>query len=284
MDGRGIAQVFSQQFLGRVARADHRGTVLELGDLFSAHGPPDQQAPLADWFDFFYSVLATQYRCEYVYKNAVATHFYLARHSLQEAALLNEFRSGDSRADTVVVNGTSTAYEVKSEFDGTGRLDKQLSEYRRVFDRVVIVTTPGKVSSVLERAREAIGVHVLNREGGIEEIRKAQSNKNNTDPGAIFDSMRQAEYCAALQDAFGHVPHVPNALLYREARKLFCRLNPAQAHDLMVRQVARRGKRQAYVDLINEAPHSLKYACLAFARPQYVAEQIRERLKAPVVS
>lgn len=107
----------------------------ELGDYFSDLSPPSVNDSLRDWFDFFYSLLIKQYPCEYVYKNAIATELYLTgRHSLNESLLTSEFRSGKSRADVVIVNGTTTVYEVKSEFDSLKRLEGQLLDFKNIFD------------------------------------------------------------------------------------------------------------------------------------------------------
>ena len=71
-------------------------------------------------------------------------------------------------------------------------------------------------------------------EGGtLDEIKEAESNKANTDPAAIFDCMRRTEYCSAIKDACGYVPDVPNSKLYIETSKLFCQLDPSDAHDLI---------------------------------------------------
>ena len=129
-----------------------------------------------------------------------------------------------------------------------------------------------------------VGVMVLDDNGKLDEIREAQSNKDNTNPATIFDCMRQAEFCSAIKDVLGYVPSVPNSKIYQESKELFCRLDPVEAHDLMVSKVRLRGKRKPFVDLINEAPNSLKHACLSFSKSQALAFQIRERLREPLLT
>ena len=281
----GILPIFRGPFLERIALGKHHSTLCELGDHFSGFAPPSVNDPLKNWFDFFYSLLFEQYRCEYVYKNAVTTSLYLDRWHLPENSLLtDEFRSGNSRADVVIINGTSTAYEVKSKYDSLKRLGGQIVDYRSVFDRIFVVTTAEKAKEVLDKIDPQIGVMVLDDSGTINEIREAQSNKANTDPATIFDCMRQAEFCSAIKDAYGYVPNVPNSKLYSESKKLFCKLGPNDAHDLMVRKVRTRSKLKPYVDLINDAPKSLKHACLSFSKSQALAFQIKKRLKEPLLT
>ena len=113
-----IFPTFRGPFLKRVAHGRHVPSLLELQGAFSDFSPPKRHHPLSNWFDFFYNLLFSSYRCEYVYKNAIATKLYLGgHHSLQHSLLTNELRIGQSRADVVILNGTSTVYEIKSEYD-----------------------------------------------------------------------------------------------------------------------------------------------------------------------
>ena len=277
-----ITPIFRGPFLEEVALGTHLPTMRELARHYLPFTPPPQTNPLRDWFDFFYKLLFDRYRCEYVYKNAIATRLFLSRHSLQNSFMTDEIRSASSRADVAILNGTSTVYEIKSEYDSFERLHDQLADYRRVFDRICVITTAAKAPIVLRTTETVIGVIVMRHDGTLSTIREPESNKSNTDPGATFDCMRQAEFCSAVAEAFGHIPDVPNSLLYRAARAMFCRLSPAQAHDLMVRQIKRRGKRKPFADLINSAPKSLKHACINFTKSQAMANNIAERLRLPL--
>ena len=278
-----IFPIFRGPFLERVAEGRHIPVLLELQKHFSPLSPLNPRHLLSEWFDFFYRLLLSNYRCEYVYKNAIATRLYLDRHEcLQKSLLTNELRIGESRADVVILNGTSTVYEIKSEYDSFDRLDGQLEDYRKVFDLIVVVTTQDKAELVKDRVPDLVGVMSLDENGELIEFRKPSSNKANTDPVTVFDCMRQAEFCAAVKAELGDVPNVPNSRIYREAKKLFCQLDPVRAHDLMVEQVRRRGKRQPFVELVESAPGSLKHACLCFSKSQALAIQIKERLAEPL--
>ena len=279
----GILPIFRGPFLVRMADGYHREVMRELAEYFAPFNPPPTSDPLGDWFDFFYTLLVEKYRCEYVYKNTLATRLYLERHPQHDAVLTTEFRTGTSRADVAIINDTSTAYEIKTEYDDFTRLEGQLSDYRKVFDRIYVVTTPKKARVVSEGVDSVFGIMVLNDDGELVKERDAVSNKSNTDPATIFDCMRQGEFCSAVAEAFGDVPSVPNSQLYRGCRELFCELEPSRAHDLMVSNIGKRDKRQPYIDLISESPDSLKHACLTFSRPQALTYQIRERLREPLL-
>lgn len=274
-----IAPIFRGPFLEKVARGAHRSTISELARHYGS--PASPPALLRDWFDFFYDLLFSRYRCEYVYKNAIANNIFLSRHCLHDSCMTGELRSGSSRADVAILNGTSTVYEIKSEFDSFDRLHSQLTDYRKIFDCIYIVTTEQR-SDLVTGTWSDVGVITLRRNGALSVIRKAPSNKTRTDPATIFDCMRQAEYSRAILDHFGHLPQVPNSQLYREAKKMFCSLDPAAAHDLMVRQIKARGKKKPLADLINSAPTSLKHACLNFTKPHALAKALTTKLREPL--
>ena len=280
-----ILPIFRGPFLECVAHGKHYPILKELGDHFSSFSPPSENASLRSWFDFFYSLLLKQYRCEYVYKNTITTKLYLTgRHSFENSLLTDEFSIGNSRADVVILNGTSTVYEVKSKYDSLERLECQITDYRKVFDRIYVVTTAEKSKLVLDKVSGLVGVLVLCDNGNLDTIRKAESNKVNTDPAVIFNCMRRAEFCSVIKERFGYVPDVPNSKLYRESKKLFCQLDPSESHDLMVEKVRMRGKRKPFVDLINDVPNSLSHACLSFSRSQALAVQIKNRLGEPLLT
>ena len=223
----GILPIFRGPFLERIAHDQHHSTIRELGDYFSSFSPPSASDPLENWFDFFYTLLTEQYRCEYVYKNTLANNVYLAgRHSLQNSLLTDELRSGNSRADVVIINGTSTVYEVKSKYDSLNRLEGQITDYRKVFDRIYVVTTAEKIKAVSSKIDPVIGILVLNENGQLDEVKEAQSNKANTEPATIFDCMRKVEYCSIVKRQFGYIPNVPNSKLYRESKKTILPIRP----------------------------------------------------------
>jgi hypothetical protein len=278
-----IAPIFRGPFLERVALGKHTSTLLELAAHFISFTPPSAHRPLAEWFDFFYGLLFEKYRCEYVYKNTIASKLFLSRHSPLDSYMTDELRSGESRADLAIINGTSTAYEIKSQYDSFDRLPGQLLDYKKVFDMTYVVTTPSKAAILPDFIGDEIGIIAMREHGSLQVVRKAQSNKHATDPSTIFDCMRRDEYCRAILDEFGRLPDVPNSQIYRACKLLFRSIPPGRAHDLMVKHLKRRGKAERFLDLINSAPPSLKHACISFSRSRALAVNITTRLGEPLL-
>ena len=69
-----IAALFRSPFLERIASGTHIDPILELADHFSGFNPPSPDAEACRMVCvFLYRLLFEHYRCEYVYKNAIAT-------------------------------------------------------------------------------------------------------------------------------------------------------------------------------------------------------------------
>ena len=56
-------------------------------------------------------------------------------HIPQNSTLINEFRVCNSKADIAIINGKSTVYEIKSKYDSLDRLESQIADYKKVFDK-----------------------------------------------------------------------------------------------------------------------------------------------------
>jgi len=207
-------------------------------------------------------MLFRNYRSEYIYKNLIALRVLLGRHSLNTATMLMEFRVGNCKADCVIINGTSNVYEIKSEFDSMARIQRQLTAYRKVFDRVHVITTSDQVDAMALEVDESVGLLVLNDRQYVTTVREPLSLKARVDPGAIFDTLRQPEYVVAIRERFGSVPAVPNTRIYQVCRELFMELSPTEAHDAMIQALKLRGCSMSLRRFVEAVPSSLKAASL----------------------
>lgn len=83
---------------------------------------------------------------------------------------------GDRRADFVMLDEFSHAFEIKSDIDTLTRLDEQISEYVLTFDFVSVVTTELHLSKVRSIAPKKVGILVA-RDHELKRVRRAQQNK-----------------------------------------------------------------------------------------------------------
>lgn len=226
----------------------------------------------SDLFDQVYNLLFSEYRCEYIYKNSIVNQVLIGNHSESHSTLFSEFRAGFSKADVLILNGTSSIYEIKTELDNFERLPSQLASYFQMFDTVNVISHEGALDKIKNIVDERVGLMTLSEKGEIETKRVAITNKENVDPAVIFDSLRMPEYKLAVKMNFGFVPDVPNTKIYRECKKLFTQLSPEQAHKTMV-EVLKTRKQSFIKQLIKELPDSLKMTCLnsTLTKKQWVA-------------
>jgi len=204
-----------------------------------------------------YGFLSMNYRNEYLYKNEIAKELLVKRHSLENSWLLNEFRVGKCRADVVILNGTSTVYEIKSQFDSFKRLDDQITAYRNVFDHIYVVTSEAQAESLDGTLPEMVGILSIAEDGLIQILKQSVSNKHNIKPEVLFDSLRKNEYLAVVESLYGYIPDVPNTQIYDECKALFCRQEPEIIHDKTFEVLKNRNKQTAIEAILNEAPESL---------------------------
>jgi len=228
----------------------------------------DEKISLRNFYDSVFIALNSTYRNEYVYKNALAEKILLGKHNLNTASMLTELRVGNRKADAVILNGTSYAYEIKSVLDGYSRLENQLDAYSKVFDFISVVTDEEKFQQVKSRLSDNIGIMVLARSNYQFRqrccYRKPESNKNRTSSVAIFDVLNQSEYLSVIENEFGaDLSDVPNTQIYRIARHYFAQMRPETAHDNMVDQLKRRRLKLEANNLIASVPLSLKAAAIS---------------------
>lgn len=147
-----------------------------------------------DVINHAYSELARDYRSEYFFKNTVAEKILLGRHSVNTATILPEFRVGRSKADCVIFNGSSTCYEIKSDFDNLDRLPEQLSFYRKIFDKTYVVVGKSHVDKVQALCLDDVGVIELTSKKSLRVIREAKISKDPVDVPILMRSLRVDEY------------------------------------------------------------------------------------------
>ena len=215
-------------------------------------------------FDGAFSILEREgNRHEYIYKAALTHKILLGKHSLQTASMLNEFRVGQCKADLVILNGTSTVYEVKSERDSLSRLGRQVAAYTTVFAQVYVIAAEKHVDAVNASVPKEVGIMRLNSRHQISTLREAADRAECTSPAAIFDSIRTGEARLILRSRGVPVPDVPNTELHSALRHLFIKLDPREAHDGMVQVLRKTRNLLPLSALVAQLPPSLQTAALS---------------------
>ena len=261
-----LACAFTRPVFAAMARTgDYRSplkTLLKSGVL---KNQGDICQPLAAVFEDAWGYLAKSYRNEYVYKNDLASRLIFGRHSPRTASFQVELPVGRSIVDVAVANGTTTAYEIKTEYDTAKRLKTQTHDYLKAFDRVFVVTHPAHISRFEQEVDPRVGLLALSTKGKLSIHREAQSNLANLDAATIFRCLRRPEYLAAIKELFGTVPSLPNGLIGAHCEKLFSTVSPTDAHKIFVNALRARTIDKNAVEFIIKLPPSLR--ALGYATP-----------------
>lgn len=243
----------------------------------------NSQGTVGDVFDAAFSILKIAgQRDEYIYRAALTQKVLIGRHSLRTASMLNEFRAGDCKADLVIINGTATAYEIKSERDTLLRLSHQVDNYKKVFAAVNVITSEVHLKAVCEMVPNEIGILCLSNKYKISIIREAISQPDRICPLTVFESLRIAESMAILKTLGIEVPELPNTERYKTLREYFSKLKPADVHREMVNVLKQNRSLTSLSKLVDQLPKSLHAAALSTSvRPKDHCHLIRA-IKTPL--
>ncbi|MCH8544220.1 MAG: sce7726 family protein [Alcanivorax sp.] len=259
-----LTRLFSATVFREMAKKGRSGLFCRLvsqTDLIKHAGP---HATVGDAFNSAFEILKVAgRRDEYIYRAAISQKVLTGTHSLRTASMLNEFRVGSSKADLVILNGTATVYEIKSERDSLARLASQVENYKRVFAKVNVIASEGHIEGILEKVPRDVGVMCLSRRYRITTVREAVDCPARICPATVFDSLRMGEGVAILQAMGGSVPEVPNTQRYAALRDLFAALDPVALHVEMVRTLKRTRDLAPLGGFIDRLPGSLQAAGLS---------------------
>ena len=211
----------------------------------------------------FRALRLSDMRDDYVFRTAVVQRILLGRHSLNTASVLNEFRGARSKADLVILNGTSTAYELKSDRDSLARLPHQLEDFRRHFAKVAVVASENHLSRLEQLAPSDVGIFTLTRNFSLRTIREPLHRPELIDPGSLIDSLRIDEAKCVLEGLGEEIPEVSNTAIRAELRGIAARKDPFEVHEIVVRVLRETRSQAGLRDFIARLPGSLGSVALS---------------------
>ena len=264
-----LTRLFSATVFREMAKKGRSGLFRRLlgqTDLIEHVGP---SVTVGDTFDSAFDILKIAgHRDEYIYRAAISQKVLMGTHSLRTASMLNEFRVGSCKADLVILNGTATVYEIKSERDSLARLVNQVENYKRVFAKVNVIASEGHIDGVLNTIPDDVGVMCLSKRYRITSVREAADRPERICPVTVFESLRMAEGIAILRAMGVAVPEVPNTRKHTAMRELFATLDPVAVHAEMVRTLKRTRDLAPLGGFVDRLPKSLLAAALSVSVPR----------------
>lgn len=279
-----LSRLFSSSVFRELA---HKGYSSLFARLYIQTGLLDRNisnnVTVAETFDRIFNILSQSgVRNEYIYRAAITHNILLGRHSLNTASMLSEFRSGTSKADLVILNGTSTVYEIKSDRDTLSRLNSQLSNYRKVFGKIYVIAGQAHIDEVSRSTPNDVGILSLIKTNQIHKVREAVDISENVCPVTIFDSLRIDEARTILKNLNQPIPVVPNTILRSSMRESFSSLKPSDVHNQMVKTLKQSRNLAPLVNFIDQLPKSLQPAGLSTQIHKSEYDQLIRALSTPL--
>lgn len=214
-----------------------------------------------DYIRYIYKELRKRYRNEYVYKNTFINDLLLNKYGVKDTIAINEFRVGNSIADIVMFNGTSKAFEIKTELDSNKRLSGQLSDYTKIFKSCYIVTHESLSEKYL-REDENIGViELVERSKSVvmQEVRTAKES-NFIDPETLIHAIRTSEYKSIVKQYYGMLPEMNSFNMFEICKGLMKQIPHEQLNVLFINELK---KRKSNTDIVKTFPGELRQLCFA---------------------
>ena len=278
-----MTRLFSSAVFREMAKKGRSPLFSRLLEVTGLGGGCKADGTVGNAFDLVFDVLKTAgRRDEYVYRAALTHKVLMGTHSLNTACMLNEFRAGACKADLVILNGTATVYEIKSERDSLSRLTNQVENYKRVFAKICVIASEGHVRSVLKGVPEDVGVLKLSSRYQISTVREAEDRPDRICPLTVFESLRSAEAGAILRSLGIAPPDVPNTQRHTAMRQHFRDLHPTDVHIAMVRTLKRTRDLAPLSDLVDRLPRSLHAAALSIQVRRVDHDRIVEAVSTPL--
>ena len=233
-------------------------------------------ATYSDMLKKSYSVISKYYRCEYVYKNELIK-LLLKKYGTRNSVYFNEFRVGNSIADMVMFNGESKAFEIKTEYDTPRRLDKQMDDYKRFFDKCYIIVPESKVDEYRDIVESTTGIIAMSHKNGsiiLKEVRHAEQNER-FDFEALMSCLRTEEYKNIVLSLGESLEGVAGYDMYKYCYRVISKENPNKLRELFLREIKKRKNNTA---LLRKYPMSIRQMMLSLNLPQDKANKLLEQL------
>ncbi|MCD2156856.1 sce7726 family protein [Rhodococcus cerastii] len=253
--GRRAAEVLSVATFRHVIRDEPVDRAEMLLRSFAHEGMISLKDRRVDALTVLADFLKRKYRNEHVYKAAITEKIFIGRHGIYNASIMNEFAVASSVIDTVIVNGSATAYEIKTELDSATKLRKQLLDYSRAFRRTFVVTHESLEHEYRNRLRDtSAGLIVLTRRGTLSKRIEATSDTRNLAIETMMKCLRKAEYTNLIDSYYGTSFSVQSVQHFKYYLEMSDRIDPVAFNKLFEQQLRQRTLRNP--DLLKETSNS----------------------------
>lgn len=167
----------------------------------------------------------------------------------------------------MLINGKATVYEIKSDLDNYNRLESQLSDYFRAFNRVCVVGPEGEFDKLHEMLSSTpVGIYCLTSRNTFSMQKRKEPDAYNSEleHRSIFRVLHKKEFERIIEDYFGKIPESTQARHYDVCFDRFCSIPISEAYQRSLVVMKNRNKR--VTSTIRQMPHFLN-SILYFLNP-----------------
>lgn len=193
-----------------------------------------------DYLKYVYSVLENHYQNEYILKNLFLNNWLIKELGESNSELYSEFRIGNAIADLVMFNGTSKAFEIKTELDTDKRLSSQLQEYRKVFNEIFLIVPASKLEEY-RSYNDSVGIISFDNANPnrFNLIRSAVKN-DNIDAKTLMHIFHTREYKEIVTNYYGRLPDVTSFNQFEVCSDLITRIPKTDLNQLFINKMKKR--------------------------------------------
>lgn len=258
---RNYSTIFTRMAFTRILKNDDYSLLNSNIQIYDLHKIGNSIHTYVDYIKYAYREMKNHYQNEYIYKNTFINYLLLEKYGRKDTIVINEFRVNNSIADLVLFNGTSKAFEIKTELDSKKRLNSQLNDYTKIFKECYLITHGSLIDSYLKENENLGIIELINTQKSLamREIRSAVENQT-IDSDTLMRSIRTSEYKNIIFSYFGELPDVNSFYMFEECKRLLKQIPNNILNQLFISEIKKRKSNTKIIDSFNK---ELRQICLA---------------------
>jgi len=189
--------------------------------------------------------------------------------------------SGNVSVDQSMMNGESKAFEIKTQFDTSRRLSKQIEDYKKVFNKCYIVVASEDIVYYEKLVEPTTGIIELYYDRGrikINEYRKAVTN-SELDSDILMGCLRTQEYKNIVLSNDGSLPIVSEFEMYDACKARIKHIPPKKLNELFLHEIK---KRKSVTSRLHKVSKELRQICLSLNLSEKERIELTNQLCNPI--
>ena len=241
-DDMARSRIYSSLFSRRVVSEVLKGQYESIDKICAFFEDNKEQKTYFEYLTHLYDLMMRYYRCEYVFKNELINEILLRHCTHPDTIALSEFHVDKSIADIVMFKDISIAYEIKTDYDSDKRLNHQLTDYNKLFDKCYLVTSSDSYKRYAKGLPGNVGIITFEYNGDSLApyiVKEAELNEV-IDIHTLMRSIRTVEYETIVKDIYGSLPAVSYFDMFDECEKLLTNADNRKVRESFMRAIKQR--------------------------------------------